>query len=185
MAAVFDKLKSEGVKPASWYQAQIRKLGSRVNPRELISEGKKVGFVIPGFMYLFGYNPKFRNELPYYDIYPLVLPFRKTNEGFIGINLHYMPYPLRLRVLDTLKNFANNKNMDETTKVRFSYRLLENSAKLKPAKASVKKYLNEQLRTRFLKIPFPDWVVASQLPVQRFKKQKMEQVWKDTRRKSI
>ena len=104
MAAVFDKLKSEGVKPASWYQAQIRKLGSRVNPRELISEGKKVGFVIPGFMYLFGYNPKFRNELPYYDIYPLVLPFRKTNEGFIGINLHYMPYPLRLRVLDTLKN---------------------------------------------------------------------------------
>ena len=38
------------------------------------------------------YNPKHKATLPYYDLFPLVLPIQKLSDGFIGINFHYL-YP--------------------------------------------------------------------------------------------
>jgi hypothetical protein len=132
---------------------------------------------------LFKYDPKTRDQLPYYDIYPLVLPFRKMENGFLGINLHYLPYGVRMFTLKQLDGFVNNRRMDETTRVRLSWRLLESSVKFEPAKACVKHYISEQLQTRLMKIPYPDWIVASQLPVERFIGAQKATVWRDTRRK--
>ena len=136
-------------------------------------------------MYLFGYMPENRSTLPYYDTFPLALPFRKVNDGFYAINFHYMPYILRIRVLDALNKYASDKKMDEKTRLRLNYNILESSRRLKPAKAAIKKYLYSSMRTRFKKIPSSDWVIASQLPVQVFRKKKMEQVWLDNKRKLI
>ena len=49
---------------------------------------------------MFVYSPKLRNKLPYYDTFPLVLPLKNYNNGFLGLNFHYLPYALRLRLLD-------------------------------------------------------------------------------------
>jgi hypothetical protein len=135
-------------------------------------------------MYLFKYDPKTRDQLPYYDIYPLVLPFRKMENGFLGINLHYMPYGVRMFTLKQLDAFVNNRRMDETTRIRLSWRLLESSVKFETARACVKHYISEQLQTRLMKIPYPDWIIASQLPVERFIGAQKATVWRDTRRKS-
>jgi len=187
MIDIFKKLKQEvggEKKSVTWYQTKIKKLGA-INTPQLLKKGDLKTRVIPGYMYLYAYNPKTRSELPYYDIYPLVFPFRRTNTGFYGINLHYMPYGIRIRVIQQLMIYASNKKMNEMTKIRFTYRTLESAARLKPAKASIKHYLNEQVRSRFLKIPSSEWIIASQLPVQRFRKVRMEQVWRETRRKTL
>lgn len=187
MLDIFKKLKQEvgsEKKSVTWYQTKIKKLGA-INTPQLLKRGDLKSRVIPGYMYLFAYIPKTRADLPYYDIYPLVFPFRKTNDGFYGINLHYMPYGIRILVINQLLMFASNKKMDETTKVRFTYRTLESAARLKLAKVSIKHYLNEQVRSRFLKIPSSEWIIASQLPVQKFRKVRMEQVWRETRRKTL
>jgi len=165
-----------------WYQAQVRKLGT-INVNKVIREGNLTNIIFPGEMYLFRYDPKTKEQLPYYDIYPLVLPFRKVPNGFLGLNLHYLPYGVRMFTLKQLNQFINNQRMDETTRVRLSWRLLESSVKFEPAKACVKHYISEQMQSRIMKIPYPDWVIASQLPVERFIGANKSTVWRDTRRK--
>ena len=50
--------KSE-IKPTSWYQGQIRQLGlNTINTQKMIQSGKLTTRVIPGYMYLFKYDPK-------------------------------------------------------------------------------------------------------------------------------
>ena len=44
-----------------------------------------------GQMFLFAYDAKHKDTLPYYDRYPLIFPFKKVNDGFLGINMHYLP----------------------------------------------------------------------------------------------
>lgn len=182
----FDLLRESAAgreKSMQWYQAQIRKLGT-INVNKILREGEKVNTIFPGDMYLFKYDPKTKDQLPYYDIYPLVLPFRKMENGFLGINLHYMPYGVRMFTLKQLDAFVSNRRMDETTRVRLSWRLLESSVKFETARACVKHYISEQLQTRLMKIPYPDWITASQLPVERFIGAQKATVWRDTRKKA-
>jgi hypothetical protein len=61
-----------------------------------------------GKMYSFVYDPKTKEQLPYYDIYPLVFPIEYYNDGFLGINLHYLPPVLRARLMDALYETINN-----------------------------------------------------------------------------
>ena len=170
-------------KPASWYKDQIRQLGlNTIDTQRLMKEGKLTTRAIPGFMYLFKYDPMDKN-VPYYDMFPLVIPFRRMNEGFIGINFHYLPFPIRLNILKEFGKYAVNKNIAEKTKVRLNYRLIESSRVFRFVNPAIRRYNNQQLRTRLLSIPFNDWNVASQLPVQRFRKATMETAIRDSIKK--
>lgn len=169
-------------KSFQWYQTQVKKLGN-VSTNQLMKETTIDNNVMIGGMYLFAYDPKLKKTLPYYDTFPLVLPFKKVNEGFLGINLHYLPYMVRFKMLAALADLENNNKLDENTRIGLSWRLIESSTRLAPIKACVKQYLTNHIQSRFLKIGYPDWVIASQLPVEKFEKQDKEFVWKETRKK--
>ena len=62
-------------------------------------------------------NEKLKEELPYYDKFPLVFPWRRLEDGFIGLNMHYLPHFHRVQLLTRLMQFATNKNMDENTRI--------------------------------------------------------------------
>ena len=79
-------------KSYQWYRQQVSALGRLSSTNQVLKDTKIVNRIVPGEMYLFFYDPKFKNVLPYYDRMPLVLPFRVVNDGFYGINLHYLPY---------------------------------------------------------------------------------------------
>ena len=55
-----------------------------------------------GEIYCYHYNPKYRQTLPYYDMFPIVLPFEKHKNGFTGINFHYLPIYMRIKLLELL-----------------------------------------------------------------------------------
>ena len=167
---------------AQWYQAQVNKLGA-INTNQLLRQGTLVNWIRPGFMYLFGYDPKLKETLPYYVKFPLVLPFRVIEGGFLGLNLHYMPYMLRMRMLEYMHQYASDPNMNEKTRLRFTWKIVEGSSRLKPLANCVKHYLTEQVRTRFLIIPYNDWIIASQLPIERFVGARKTEVWRQERRK--
>jgi hypothetical protein len=165
-----------------WYQDQIALLfkGSQsTNTNKLIAESKLVKNIVPGEMYLYLYDPKFKDELPYYDRLPLVFPFRKTKDGFYGINLHYLPYGIRFKVLEELQKYATGNENNADRRIRLSWRLLETVAKLKPAQFAVKQYLNNHVKSSFYRIPYSDWITASQLPIERFAKMQKNLVWRD------
>jgi len=137
--------------------------------------------VRPGFLYLFNYDPKLKEELPYYDRYPLVFPFSLHNDGFVGINLHYLPYLFRAKLMDALYSLLSNKRYDDTTKLRMSYSLLDSASRYKYFRPCVKKYLYSHVRSRFLLIPADEWDIALFLPLERFAKKTKAQVFRETR----
>ena len=171
------------LKPTSWYQGQIRQLGlNTINTQKMIQSGKLTTRVIPGYMYLFKYDPKDK-DLPYYDMFPLVIPFRRVNTGFFGINFHYLPYMIRLNILKEFDKYATNKNIPERTRIRLNYRLMETSRVFRFVKPAIRQYSNQQMRSRLLTIPFNDWKVASQLPVQKFRKATMDRAIRESIKK--
>jgi hypothetical protein len=135
----------------------------------------------PGFLYLFNYDPKTKDDLPYYDRYPLVFPFELTNDGFLGMNLHYIPPIYRARLMDNLYDLINNQRYDETTKLRATYRLLNAASRYKYFKPCVKRYLSSHIRSKFLLIPANEWDIALFLPLERFTKRTKSTVYKDSR----
>lgn len=129
---------------------------------------------------MFAYDPKFKETLPYYDMFPLVLPFRKMDEGFLGLNLHYLPYVYRARLLDALLHYKTNQNMDERTKLKFNWQVLSGASKLKAAMPCVKHYLYEHVQSPFKAIHITDWATAICLPVEQFEGASKAQVWKES-----
>lgn len=174
---------SESRKSYRWYRTQIDSLGRNINARDVMGGEKLTNNLIVGNMYLFMYDPKHKDTLPYYDIFPLVLPFRRMPDGFLGINLHYLPYLARYKLLGELGRLAIDQNMNNNTRIRISWELLSNSSRYLAATACVKHYLSEHLKSRFMKINYPDWTTAAMLPIEGFRKSPKERVWRDTRKK--
>lgn len=183
MANPFEKIRlkaGDTQRSVQWYQTQVKQLGS-VRPNKLMSDTPQlVNTIQPGKMYMFFYDAKWKDKLPYFDMFPLVLPFKKVPGGFLGLNLHYLPYMARFKLLGMLSEYASDDKMNEDTRLLLSWKLLNSSSRLNMIKPCVKKYLAEQLQSRFLQINYPDWITASQLPVERFTADK-NQVWRDSR----
>jgi hypothetical protein len=90
--------------PLSNRPTQIRsKLAYKQLLKELDSSSR---YILPGQVVLFGYQePKFKEELEYYDKYPLIiaLGITRTKDGVIreiGLNLHYFPPHTRAKILE-------------------------------------------------------------------------------------
>jgi hypothetical protein len=165
-----------------WFRDKAREVRS-VQVESIIRKNAQYNrsSIRPGFMYLFNYDPKMKDELPYYDRYPLVFPFEKTTDGFLGMNLHYIPHLYRARLMDQLYDLTNNTKYDETTKIRASYAMLNSAARYKYFKPCVKRYLNSHVRSKFLEIPSNEWDIALFLPLERFAKSSKNSVYKDSR----
>ena len=103
MQSVKDEAKGRP-KSTAWYKEKIKELGTP-KPLDLIRDGKRDNKPFYGKLNMFMYDPKFKKTLPYYDTFPLVLPIEKYSDGFLGINLHYLPIPLRIKLLDRLVDY--------------------------------------------------------------------------------
>ena len=167
----------------AWYQTQVKALAAAATkPNKLMQNAPDLTTrIMPGNLYMFFYDPKLKDKLPYYDMFPLVLPFRKVTDGFYGINLHYLPYPLRFKLLGAIQEYALDSTMSEDNRVRVTWTTLLTMSRVAPVKACVKHYLDSQVQSRFLNIKYPDWVTASLLPVERFVGASKQQVWQDSR----
>lgn len=188
MANVFDKIITQGVragqipartdKARNWYRETAGDYG-RVNERRLVSGNptRAVTVIKPGEMYMFMYDPKYKDTLPYYDRFPLIFPFKVEHDRFWGINLHYLPHRQRAVLMDALYDTANNTRYDESTKLLISYKLLQSTSKLRFFKPCVKQYLYSQLNSKFLYVYPSEWDIALFLPLERFSKAPASRVW--------
>ena len=171
-------------KSMQWYRAQVYKLGdvSRGVNRSLATGDSRIKM---GGLYLFKYDPKWKDVLPYYDTLPLVFPFDKAEGGFLGLNLHYLHPTIRARFLDKLMETTNNDKYDETTKFKINYNILNNAKRYKEFEPCVKRYLYSHLRSRVMEIPSDDWEIALFLPTEKFVKASAIKVQRDSIRSII
>ena len=185
----FQKLRAQvgdGQKSIDWYMRNVKSLvGARVSGNTVMQSdiGSLTSKVEIGAMYMYFYDPKFKDQLPFYDTFPLVLPFGPAKGGFYGINVHYLPYLLRAKVLGELMNFADSKTLTPTSKMRLSYNLLNSLQTAAEIKPCIKHYLTTHVRSQFMKINPVDWKAAIFLPVEAFVGATKESVFRDTRSK--
>ena len=172
-------------KSQAWFQQQVLLIQRQgVTAKNLMKTGEEplTTNILPGNMYMFFYDAKHKETLPYWDRFPLLLPYKKTPQGFMGLNLHYLPYQLRVQLLDRLSYFKNNSKMDETTRLKYSWELISGVSKYKAAEPCIKQYLNGHVRSPFKKIPAQDWATAMMLPVESFVGANKQAVWQDSKR---
>ena len=172
--------KAAGGRPRSteWYKDKIREFGKPTST-QLIRQGKRGRNVQFGKLNMFMYDPKLKRKLPYYDTFPLVLPIESYSDGFLGLNLHYLPIPLRIRLLDRLIDYANTKDLTEKTKIIADYSRLKNIRLIKP---TLKRYLKSHVKSDFRRIGGDEFTIATLLPVAKFKKASAQSVWAASRK---
>jgi len=173
-------------KSQAWFNQQVLLLAKkRITPNQVIRSQavKTQNNIVPGKLYMFFYDPKTKATLPYYDRFPLVFPFSFHEDGFTGLNLHYLPHKLRFALIDRLLMFKNNDKFDETTRIKYSWATIDGMSKFAMAKPCVKRYLSNHLRSPLHTVSANDWSTAMMLPVERFVGASTAQVWADSRKK--
>jgi len=133
-----------------------------------------------GKLYCFYYDPKGKEDLPYYDRFPMVLAIEKYNDGFLGLNLHYLPFNYRMAFLGKLLKFAVQGEPGEIDRLRVTYDILVASRRLKEFRPCIKRYLSGHIQSKILAIQPNEWDIAAFLPLQQFRGAKSQQVWQES-----
>ena len=173
MASIFDTIRqAAGDRDLSinWYKKKVADLSNRISAARLMRDNKLKKAPTFNKLHFFRYDPKLKATLPYYDTFPLVMPIQSAKGGFLGINFHYLPIPLRMKLLETLDKRG----------FRGDYSKLKNIREVKP---TIKHYLKRQFVSGFLELEEDDYAPAIFMPVAQFKKASASQVWRDSRRK--
>ena len=176
-----DQVAARARAAGNWFRSIVNRTKgkfSKETPQKILqrAEGRTSTSVL-GKMYFYSYNPKWKDELPWYDTFPLVFPIERYPDGFLGLNFHYLAPKHRAILMDQLKGFATNKKYDETTKLKLTYNMLKGFSKIPRARPTVHRYLGSKVNSKFVRINADEWEVALFLPVERFKKAGKKQVW--------
>lgn len=191
MESLFDRLQAKAYKkqiPAQtkqsrdWFRSEIQ--GMRVKSDDILNDKnlERRTRPAPGRMYTYFYDPKHKDTLPYYDRFPLIIMVGKAHKGFYGMNLHYLPIPLRAKFLDQLITITNNKKFDESSRFRASYNFLKGSAKMGLFKPCFKHYLIHKVESEIKFLSADLWEIATFLPTARFKGATAAKVHSDSRK---
>ena len=181
-----EQLAKAGLQPRTnqaraWLRAKIDDL--KPSRQALLRDkGRTRDSTIIGRMYFFYYDPKMKETLPYYDRFPLVIPIEQYQDGFLGLNLHYIHPKQRILLLDELSEFANNSKYDSSTKLRLSYDLLRRTGAAYQATPCIKRYLFAHVESRFLEITADEWDIAALLPLENFQKASTSKVYSESRK---
>lgn len=189
MANVFEKIlkmaprdiKGESTAAIDWYREKAS--GQKITASGILNSGdyrdNVSNNIWPGSMFLFQYDAKHKETLPYWDKFPLVFPFEYYDDGFLGINLHYLPLTMRASLMSALtKAKSNNRHQD----LKLSYKLLSGYSSMSYFKPCVKRYLYSHVKSQFLYVSPEEWPIAIFLPLQRFQKASDGKVYADSRK---
>ena len=169
----------------AWFRDNVRRVQG-ANPEEIINTPQpfkrmqSLSINSIGKMYMFNYDPKLKQILPYYDVYPIIFPIEFYSDGFLGINLHYLPPALRAKLMDALWAELTNDKFNNTTKLKISYYILKSAARYSLFKPCIKRYLFTHVRSLFLYVSPDEWEIAMMLPTERFVKASNQRVWFDS-----
>ena len=170
-----------------WFRAKAAEVSkNKIAPTKVLQQHTSVSIIKSpnqiGSLFLYNYAPKTRKELSYYDTFPIVFPFKLLNDGFLGINLHYLPISYRAVLMNSLYNLINSSDVskDSTRLIKLSYSTLQSKSQLYLAYPCIHRYLNKYIKSKIAFIPPKEWELALFLPLQRFQKQAESVVWKNS-----
>jgi hypothetical protein len=191
MPSLFSKIQSDaeraGLLPRTkssrdWFLRKIRGMTSVSSSRILNDDLLQVrNKPLIGRMFMFVYDPKGKETLPYYDKFPLIIMVGPAKKGFYGLNLHYLPPRQRAVFFDRLLDYTTNKKYNESTRFRLSYDMLSSTAKLRAFAPCFKHYLYDHVSSKTVEVLPPEWEIALFLPTDSFEKERNSSIWQKTK----
>jgi hypothetical protein len=192
MPSLFSKIQSEaeraGIVPrtkesTNWFLRKIRGMASVSSSKILTDSALETrNKPLIGRMFMFLYDPKGKDTLPYYDRFPLILMVGPAKKGFYGLNLHYLPPRTRAVFFDRLMDYTNNKKYNDTTRFKLTYDMLSSTAKLRAFEPCFKHYLYEHVDSKTVEVLPSEWEIALFLPSDKFMKATNSSIWQKTRK---
>jgi len=195
---IFDTISNDTgsrIKSFEWYMRKIEELRGRglITKNKLIQYDEMITSRIDiGSMFLMVYaNPKYKQTLPFFDAFPLILPFGMDSAHLTAFNLHYIPVKARWILLKQLmqnSEISTVRRASEDARLALDYNLLKGASNYDLLKPCIHQYLYDRIGQlkggMFLKIPPAEWPIASLLPVQDFRSgnrgYSAERVWKES-----
>lgn len=170
-----------------WFIQRVKEINGKINRVSLLKDEslKTRSTAIWGSMYMFVYDPKLKQELPYYDRFPLVLVLQPAEGGFLGLNLHYLHPKIRAKFLDKLMSTISDDKLTEKTRLKLRYSLLSSAKRLREFAPCLKHYLVNHMKTRPSQVFATEWETAIFLPTEHFKGATKNKVWMESRKEFL
>ncbi len=141
-----------------------------------------------GRMFLYGYDAKHKDKLPVWDAWPMVFFFDSfVGDGMTygekgvlymrGINIHYLPPALRLKLFAELIKTKNDSSLREKSKLKLSWRIIKAMAGGIGSHA-VKTYRADHIMTQLAEINPRYWEIAIFLQLAQWQKGGKKDAWK-------
>jgi len=170
--------------------ANINRSGAQLRSSMFdISTFKNVNRPLAGKMYCYMYDAKLKEKLPYWDYFPVIFGIGDSKDDprdWYGINLHYLDFRWRVKLMDALYTLRSPKpSKDNTILAGLNYDFLKGNSKFKAFLPCLHRYkgVGSFVKSRILEIPPNYWSIISFLPMQRFMKANSRTVWKDSNAK--
>jgi len=154
-----------------WYVRILKNL----NTREIRKEGLGEYVRRPqlGKLCCYYYDPKTKEQMPYWDKFPLMMPLDYQENGYIlGLNFHYLPPDARKLLFDQLFAVRARKDLTVENQILMSYMILKRTSQFPGWRDCIKRYIPSHFRSRILEIDPLSWKLAIALPTQMFQKGK-------------
>jgi len=163
----------------SWYENNVRNAAAGMSAQKFLGDNQahQRDRIVPGDLVSFFYDPKTKEKLPYYDTFPMVLPFSATSTHFTALNLHYLHPHVRAGLLQKLMVYSTDDKLSPKAKLAVTWETLRNVSEFPEVKHCVKQYLFSHVKSKFIVIPPKEWEFVIWLPLCRFHKASNEQVW--------
>jgi hypothetical protein len=156
-------------KSVAWFKRKVGESARGFKKKSKLALGK---------MYTFGYDAKYKEVLPYWDKFPLIVVLDAYKDGFLGLNFHYVSPMERMIFFKKLMKFSTQHGEveDMTAQARFnvSWDAVRN---VKHADKMIHKYLYGHVRTSLLEAPPNEWENVIFLPYQKFVGASAKSVW--------
>lgn len=179
------RLKKRADSSLRWYLSKLREAGGSHDERNVATAVSSRQKMYIGGMYQYVYDAKTKETLPYWDAFPLIVCINVYADGWLGLNLHYLPPILRAKLLDKLMEYSKTIRTGgngRRTYMHLSYKMLTRLSQVPFFQHCIKRYLASHVQSKIMRVNSSFWEEVAFLPTQQFKKAPDSTVWKDARR---
>ena len=169
----------------NWLATNLSKIKTEMNQKSFIKSSKTVvnKNITPGRMFFFGYSPKTKAELHFWDEFPVVVVLHPQKGGFLGLNLHYLRPTQRANFLNKLLQYVDDPKYVTNPKalIKVTYGILKYASTLKDFRPCIKRYYYSHVVSKVSFIDPKEWKAVPFFPLDRFKGASRADVWRLSR----
>lgn len=157
---------------------QIKRLIELIekDTKETVDTVKSFAKMRLGQLFLMVYDPKWKHELPFYDVLPMYVLLAKKGDRMLGLNLHYLPYIVRVNVARELMKHSSWGKRIQYKDVKAAFEA--SKAPIGMLYLCIRTYLYSHIRSEIKEFHSQNFESIIQEVMPKFKKEDEETIYR-------